>query len=341
MTTKKINILVLSYVHEGGEWIATQRLIKMLTELSDSLRFFLIGYTEGFKVDINSFEKILYIEAENVNRPFSFLRKLFFDFFKVRRAIIKLTKETESINIVLVSYFLMIFPLYSLYIIKKERVLFLFHGTKCIIKKFSDIDYRKIVILILERLALLLSSSIVVPSKFAEKFVQSLIYPLSYKKNYYLLPNGIHEIYLKKYSQNSLVAFRNLINIPISNKIILYSGRIVQYKGLEILIDAFIKILNFQRNLSLIIAYPKSSSDPQLLNLLNTTIREKDSGGNMVFKRSSESYIAWEKFQEKLCFRNIWAFTGWNAKKSLENIQGGVLDGYKFENNKQAIKQAA
>ena len=167
---------------------------------------------------------------------------------------------------------------------RNKKLIFLFHGTKSsLIKKISDIDSRKFMIILLERLAILLSSSIVVPSLFARDYVNSLINPLGKLKRFYIVPNYVDDEFFRIYSKKSLIAVKKKLNISLEDKIILYSGRIVENKGLEELIVAFNTFLSAKENLRIVIAYPESSSNLNLLNQLKIKIRDLGISNSVIF----------------------------------------------------------
>jgi len=278
------NILILSYVHEGGEWIATQRLINEVKKLTKDYHFYLVGYTEEIRTNLNCFDKIVYVKKTKANPPFRFFKTMFIDICNVRYSIQKFYEEIGSIDYILATHYLMVFPVFLVNKVREKKIIFLFHGTKSIpIKKLSDIDYRNIVIKILERLSLLLTSYIVVPSLFAKKFVRNLINPFAHKKKFYVTPNSVPYEFLKNIPKKALLKFRNKNNIPKKAKIILYSGRITKYKGIENLVDAFIRFVKFYKNSYLIIAYPKSSSDMQIFNYLRKKIKENNISAKVKF----------------------------------------------------------
>lgn len=266
--------MVLSFVHEGGEWIATKRLLARASSLTKSLRFFLVAYQEGYRQDVDFFKKVIYVHAANPNRPFWFFKKLIIDLINIKKAIQKLIKEANAIDCILVTHYLMVFPVFFIKGLRGKRLIFFFHGTKGTpVKRLSEIDYRKIVIGILERLALMVSTSIIVPSLYAKRFVRSLIFPLSKKGRFYIVPNCASSEFYETISQSSLTKFKQLLKIPEGTKVILSSGRIAKYKGLENLVEAFIKYSKLEKSAVLVFAYPQESSDRKLYDFLKAKIR--------------------------------------------------------------------
>lgn len=276
MKSRSKNILVLSYIHKGGEWAATVRLIESVKRLSNNYRFFLVGYSEGYLPENDSFIKTIYIKRGNVSPPFRFFKKLFIDLVNTRKAINKITQDAHTIDFVLVSHYLMVYPVLFTKKLPRKKVIFLFHGTKKVtLEKISDVQYRTIIINLLEKLSLILSPIIIVPSLYAETYVRSQIRPFDKKKRIFLVQNSVPQEFTKKISQKSLADFRRKIRIHLKTKVILYSGRVVKSKGLENLVDAFIKFASSEKKVNLIIAFPESTSDQLLLKNLKTSLRKK------------------------------------------------------------------
>lgn len=273
----KKHILVLSDVHEGGEWYALLRLIKGVKTLSKSYRFSLIGLCSQNKPILNSFDNVVYLPYSTSSFPFSFIKKNILDFLQVRSTIKKFVDQNREVDYILISHYLMVLPIFTLQNISlRKKILFFFQGIKTVpINKISDVDYRQLIVKILERVALLLSFTILIPSESAKQYVKKMLGPLGWKKNYYIIPNSVSLNFFQTYNETQLDFFREKLEISKTQKIILYAGRFVKFKGIENLIDAVKIFLNINRNIILVIAYPKSSVDLQfhkfVINKINGT----------------------------------------------------------------------
>src|SRR3972149_2389081 len=84
--TKKI--LVLAEVHEGGEWIATERLLSAVHKFSKgSLQFSLIAFTQVKKPRLDFVKYKVFLSYSKAVKPFSFIKKLIDDVSKARNEI--------------------------------------------------------------------------------------------------------------------------------------------------------------------------------------------------------------------------------------------------------------
>lgn len=77
-------------------------------------------------------------------------------------------------------------------------------------------------------------------------------------KNYNVPENKIKVMYnfineRKFFEKNDLSELKKQLNIPLNNKVLLFTGRINKIKGVDILIDAFIKLNEENKNISLLI----------------------------------------------------------------------------------------
>ena len=145
------NILVLSYVHEGGEWFAIERLLKASKRQSKNIKLFLVGYTNGYKINTSFFENTIYVKSSKSQPPFSFFKNLLIDIRNIKKAIKKLSEDTYFDHF-LITYLLMIFPIYLINLSWKNRIMFFFQGIKSVQENgHLVLDHRNIIISILEK----------------------------------------------------------------------------------------------------------------------------------------------------------------------------------------------
>jgi len=278
------NILVLSYVHEGGEWFATQSLIKQSKKLVNKLYFYLIGFTDGYKTDSRSFEKIVYVRSQPTKHPFKYFKKMLIGVWNIGKEISKLTMDIGKFDYILVTHYFMVFPIFLVRKLKNSRLIFFFHGTKSLpLNHLTWIKIGPIVISLLERLSLILSPVIIVPSLWAKKYVRSLINSFDKEKKIFIIPNEISPEFSKMFPQKSISYFRKTLKIDINKKIILYCGRIAPYKGLDNLLEAFSKFTQINKDVVLVIAYPQKSIDKALYRRLRGNIRDKGINSKVKF----------------------------------------------------------
>lgn len=267
------NILLLSYAHPGGEWMATTRLLEGVKKrLGKKITFTTISFTDGYKERFPFFEKQILIPHAKAKKPLSFIKTLFLDFKNARQAILEINSDLRNISYILVTHYLFLPQILSLRFLERKKVFFYFHGLKSGI--FRSLDFRQIIIRVLEILSLIASNIIITPSLAAQGYVSSLLGPISRFKSFVLIPNSVSNEFFKKPSKKDLYILRKKIKVNEKQKIILYSGRIAKNKGLENLIAAFGKILLTQRSAVLVIAFPSSNKDDQLFEALQEKINK-------------------------------------------------------------------
>jgi len=180
---------------------------------------------------------------------------------------------------------------------RRERrpILYFFHGIKSFpFSSLRDINYMDIIIKFLERAALLCSKVIVVPSKTTIPYIQSILPILGKFKQYRIVHNIIPDIFFIQSNKILIKKFKDENGIPYNNKIILYSGRITERKGLLSLLNAFHLLLNITSNVTLIYAYPETSVDQKLLCKLTIRSNELGVAHNLKFFKNLP--------ENKLCF---------------------------------------
>lgn len=238
------SILVIQPDNYGGEQIAVKRLF-------DAYK----------KENPKSFSKYKLLKPFRENRDrFSFLGNLIKYFIGSRATLLKIIKS-HNYDFFITSDYLLALAFYSLRI-RKIKIIFLFHGLRSVIfKNISDINYRQIVIKILEKLCIALSDAIVVPSSQAKRYLGFT--------NAFVVQNIVpNNFFLKKYKKN-----KNRQRFTV-----LYSGRIVRSKGLENLMVAFDKVSKKIPEAKLIIAYPTVGIDKQLYSDLIRAVKNINHG---------------------------------------------------------------
>ncbi len=242
------NILVVQQDILGGEQIAVKRLFE--------------AYKEKFPDALCDYQ-LLKPFHESLSR-FSFVSRII---NYVRWSRLKLAKLLEDNNYTFfaTSDYLLALAFYSLH---KENIklVFIFHGLRSIIfRKFQDINYRQIIIKLLERLSWVLSDAVIVPSDQAKRF-------LGLRKAF-VVQNIVPDIFFTKpYPSRKSKEFT-----------VLYSGRIVKNKGLENLVKAMIQIKVGIPRTKLIIAYPRGGVDKWIFTKLLTIIKNYLAGKYIEF----------------------------------------------------------
>jgi glycosyltransferase involved in cell wall biosynthesis len=267
------NILVLSEIQQGGEWIATLRLVSATTKAYTNFSFSLIGFAQSFKTQLFPFFRQEIISRSTAKRPFSFFKKLLKDFLKVRRKIAEANEE-KPIEVIIATDFLMAIAAKSIGL-RGAKLIFSFHGIKTLpVQAFFGFDYRQTVIGFLERLSLVISEAIIVPSNFAKGFIRKRLWGFSKKGQIFLVPNFIPKGFFKRLSKNEIDLIKTKHNIPREKRLILYSGRIAKYKGLENLVKAAKRLFAAKKNIFLVICYPSSSKDLEVFGRIKNLLKD-------------------------------------------------------------------
>lgn len=269
MIPKKI--LLLSYTHEGGEWIATSRLISAFKDAYPNYEFYLLFFDNNNIEDLVNFKQKFFIQHAKVNGSFNFSRTLLKEFSIVRKEIVKISEKVKF-DFIISTHYLMFLSAKSI-IPKGNGAFFLFHGIKTNLdKKFTDLDHRQILLKLLESLALFFANIIIVPSNSAKGFILKTLWKFGNEKKIYIIPNFVPKEFFARIPAQKVRALRKEMGIPLNAKIVLYSGRIAKFKGLENLINAFAKFSTTHKNTFLIIAYPVLGVDKCLLDKLKERI---------------------------------------------------------------------
>ncbi|MFZ6035463.1 MAG: glycosyltransferase family 4 protein [Patescibacteria group bacterium] len=238
-----MNILILSDTTAGGEWIATQTLIKKLKKTDKSLRFFLISAAKDIDLlDESLFEEIICLSAKPGRRPFKRYRG-FFNLVKSGADSINRVYERYGIDQVVATNYILACSLLATF--RKNDFIYYFHGIRNNYKIFSEtFDHYLIFQKLLEIFAWKVAKKLVIPSPYAKDVL--IGHSLSFLKNkgVIILPNLVRD------------EFKNAYRDTEGKKIILYSGRLAKDKGVENLFDAYVRASMKKPGLSLTVAYP-------------------------------------------------------------------------------------
>lgn len=284
---RKINILILSYVHKGGEWIAITRLANALNKNQGrKIQFSNISFVENYREKYTIFKKQILIPRSKARRPLSFIKKLFLDFSKSRKAIIKFLEDGEDV-VILATDFLLFLASRSINSASIKHRLFFFQGLRSkLIENIFQLDYRQIILKSIERLALISSDIIIVPSSFARKYALRMLGPLGFLKKFQLIPIGINSVFFQ-FSKKDKNKFRKKLGMKASNKVILYSGRIAKNKGIENLINAFRKYCESEYQSILLIVYPTASADLDVVKNISLLLKDPNLKNRVKFIKDS------------------------------------------------------
>src|SRR3989344_3043187 len=232
---KQKNVLILSDIIEGGEWIATVRLLNALKK-KGGYKFNLIGFKCNYKPHATPFDEIVFLKRAKADKPLSFIKKLYKDFLNAKKHVLP-TLKSNRFDFVLCTDYLLAIALKSANF--NTKIVYSFHGIK---SEIGNNDYRQLITRMLEKFSLIMSDSIIVPSIHAKEFILKQTWPIS--KKIYVVPNIIPNEFFRKITRVEKVKFRRKYNLKSDEKIILYSGRIAKFKGLENLVKGFSKFDN-------------------------------------------------------------------------------------------------
>jgi len=275
LSLKPLKILVLCDINNGGEWIATLRLIKEIRNTIYPPTFFLIAFQHAQTENrFPCFEKVVLIPYAKYNPPVSFFKKLISNFSRIRSALNLPFIKKNHFDVILTTNYLFVLPILFNNHLKKIPLVYFFHGIRSLPSlNWKNINYREILIKILERISLLLSSVIIVPSDSGKKYISTMLGPAAKYKNIRIIPNFVPVHFMEKLSPSVLRKYKQKLNIPLNYKIILYSSRLAQFKGLENLLSAFQLFSRFSPKTILILAYPNQKQDELYVKSIINTIR--------------------------------------------------------------------
>lgn len=245
----KRNILVVQQDNFGGEQVAVKRLFD--------------AYKKNFPNSVCNYS--LLEPFKELNTRSSFLFRLL-NYFKLSRLQIFNLLKKNKYNLFITSDYLSALSFYSLGI-KNTKMIFLFHGFRSVIfKKVSDINYRQIIIKLLEKLSWILSDAVAVPSNQAKQF------------------HGLSRAFIVQNIVPDKFFVKNPKTKSHKNFTILYSGRLAKSKGLENLVTAFDNISKEIPEAKLFIVYPTIGIDKQVYsNLIALTKNMKYSSKSIKF----------------------------------------------------------
>jgi glycosyltransferase involved in cell wall biosynthesis len=216
------HFLLLNQRVGGGEEIAIFRFIKALRH-NKHIRVYVHNPTVTIE------KKIL----------FGFFKSHWHAFLETRSIIRQELQKHAGIKYIFVSDYLSALTA----VVTKPvnvKLIFLFHGLRSIIfRKFSDINYREVLVKMMERICWIFSDVVVVPSESALTYLQRKVRPFPIQKKIFVVPNIIPPGFFARQKW-------------LNHGTLLYSGRLVRYKGLENLVTA-ISLLD---NIKLMLAYP-------------------------------------------------------------------------------------
>jgi glycosyltransferase involved in cell wall biosynthesis len=253
----KKKVLFIIDTSVGGESIAVRRLITAL------------------KNDGSYGCEILQLTKRVPSKKrFTFIKRLW-EYFSNSRKKIQYKISEFSPDYVFASDYLWL--LATLSVRKKcTKVIFSFHGNKSVpFLNFSYIDYRQIIIKILERIALLKADAVTLPSEHSFVYMKKTLGPLFDKNKFFYLRNII--------PSDFFVTHGDFNNKKLT---VIYSGRIEQNKGIENLILAISKYVRTGKDIILIIAYPKAGTNLKVLNFIKRLIKINNIAKNVVFKKN-------------------------------------------------------
>jgi glycosyltransferase involved in cell wall biosynthesis len=239
-----MRILILSDIEAGGEWIATQTLIKKLRKKDKNIKFYLVALQKNkYLLKESLFEKIFLIKQKSYKKPFKYYRELFYQLNEGAKIIGKICREHMFDHVITIDYMLSISYLISQ---KKLNYIYYFHGIKNGYIIFRDpFNHYMVFKKLLEIFALIISKKIIIPSIQAKTYLFKNYGFFLKKTTFSIVPNLMRRQFTGVRVQKN----------NEENKIILYSGRLDPNKGIRNLLHAFLRLTKIYHKLSLAIAY--------------------------------------------------------------------------------------
>ena len=284
-------MLVIMDDIKGGEQIAVDRLINAIknNRLVSECKYLILKGRVGSQ------------------KRFSFLKN-YWNYYSKAQKSIKHILSGATIDYVLVSDYLWALAAISVKS-KKTKLIFLFHGLKSVpFVHFTDVDYRQVLIKILERISWMLSDAITVPSNEGVSCIKKNI--IFNKNKMFLVPNIVPKSFFVRRIPHKKKQFN-----------ILYSGRIGINKGLENLIEAFTKLNIVISNTKLIIAYPSTSADKKVLSIIKNNSKKNslDKNLNLIADLNQKELINLYRESNVLVLPSVIEFAPLSVLESLAN----------------------
>lgn len=228
----------------GGEYVATTR------------------FTDAFKKSYADFNVLhLKFVKPKKYKIFNFILSQIQSFLILRKQIIGINKK-HKLRYVFSANYASTLAACSL-IGRNFPVVHMFHGTKAgLIKSIPDLNYRKFILRLAESLSYALADKISAPSLAAKKYLNRNTLYFANKK-IFLLNNIVPNIFFEKKDKK------------ISNeKIILYSGRMAENKGIEELTKSFVKIKKLYPETKIFYMYPSANVNKKVFSNTKNIIRK-------------------------------------------------------------------
>jgi len=229
--------------------VALTRLYEAFKAANPGSNFYLIAFKKKFKPDLKLFREKSFLKKINSKGRFTFLPNNVNNFLEVRKQI-KQTLKQNNINFIMSADYLTALSAISVSG-KHAKVIFTFHGTRSVsdlgIQKYN---YRQIFTKLFEKFSWSFSNAVIVPSLYAKQYLLTNN-PLLNPKKIYIVQNIVTNCF---YSRNN--------KVPVGRHVILYAGRLFEYKGVLNLIKAFAKFIQTNSKALLFVVYPSSSAEP-------------------------------------------------------------------------------
>ncbi len=268
-----MNILILSDIEVGGEWIATQTLIEKLRKKDERLKFYLITLSKNiYLLKESSFEKIIFVKKKSYKKPLKYYREFFYQLISGTKTISKICDKYNFNKIIVTNHILGASYLLSQ---KKGNYLYFFHNVKNNFRIFFDtFNHYLILQKLIEILVWAMAEKIIIPTVMAKQVIIDHTNFLFKKKGFIVLPNLVRDEFKSKFPITRLQKFKKRLNIQ-GEKIIFYSGRLISEKGVKNLVDVFLQLLKKYADVTLVIAYPKSTETKFIKKIVFLSKQEK------------------------------------------------------------------
>ncbi len=236
-----MNILLLSDLDAGGEWIATQTLIEEVKRLKPAINFYIIAKSINsqprlFKSSFFTYTDLF--QPRTYSKPLKYYRQLFSEINTFGKKINHILRKSKIDHVISTFY-----PASLGYIIFQKNLNFIFfsHGIKNRFPIFwQNLSHFMIFNKVLERLTWILAKKIFAPS--------TSLLPYLPKDKVSLVPNLIRKEFL------------TTKKIKRSENLIIYSGRLAEGKGIYQLTSAFMKLQKDYKKLRLLFCYQENQT---------------------------------------------------------------------------------
>lgn len=276
----KKKVLVISEASVGGEWNALTRMLSAFSlYMPIDLTYIGIVPLNGRMIlPKKTMFTLIHLIQSNVGRPFQYVRTQFFLIINIFRAVSTIISRDKDFDGIIVCHYLAVYALLMDVVHRPlKKTVYVFHGWKRELEGAHRRAYWNLLTIILERLALLLSPVIIVPSLHTKDMLRRELFPFGHLKDIQIVQNRVPNIYFQ---------FKKTDRSHTRTVRVFYCGSIVPFKGLDRIIEALSLVGKKNIHVHLTIMFPKETVDRVYMKKIRSMIRTRGLSHSITFLQS-------------------------------------------------------